>query len=743
MKNKANMKKISKRIATFVCAILCLSTVISICAFSLASCSSSKWAETSSYVKLSKKGDTITAEIPISENVDSKEVYLFGIDPWQSAVDLDGVKPLAEAKVKKDGAKAKIDVGSNLSEMICKGYLFAKKESSGSYTPVTGIYYVTNPEGGAKKDKDAVAAPVKGAVGTVAQLFELGAGSTVVTVNLSDFMCVEGGGGAIPYVWNGLTYYADRAAVEALDKKVRDYTDAGIFVYLEIVQTTPAAELPDRIKSIVFDMPEGKHGYALNMTDREGASRICGMLDLFAERYGSGGANGKASAFIMGRNVNNMTSWYACGLEAEEGLINYAKAVRSAYNILISHNPDGKVYISLDNKWNVSDEANFDVDNMIMRLDGQLGSEGDFFWQVSIEANASDSSDSSIWDDPGADGKSDFISPSNIENLTNLLSVGTYKYAGMQRHVLLNRFSVGGTDEDARAASYAYAYYKCLSQGTVDGLIYDDVNDRFSGLLPDAMGKEKAIAKMVATVDDESCVDLSFVSSLVGDKWERVYNKRSDDSTIRSTVRKTSGNDHSNDGIATVTDFSGGNMFGFKPSVSAKYAELRYSDEKDCPALYAALSSGVEGDKAGVISSALQKDTLEDAGYLGISTKVESTESNAVVTLRLSGYDKKGIEHVFVGETTVAANVWTEVYFDIKDFVKEIDEDTVKVAVMTHSKGAADAVSGLWMSKIVTEAPIKGGFPTWLIIVLIAAVVIAGGVIFVIWFRKNYTFVKE
>ena len=744
MKIKANMKKISKRTATFVCAVLCLATVLAVCVIPLTSCSSNKWVGESAYVELSKKGDTITAEIPISESVDKNtEVYLFGIDPWQNATELNADQLLAEAKVKKENAKAKIEVGSNLSEMLCKGYLFAKKESSGSYTPITGVYYVTEPGIAGKKDKNAESAPVKGAVGTVSQLLDLGAGSTVVTVNLSDLMCVEGGEGSIAYVWDGLTYYASRAAVEALDKKVRDYTDAGIFVYLEIVQTTPASQLPERLQSVVFDVPEGKLGYALNMTDREGASRICGMFDLLAKRYGSGGANGSASAFIIGRNANDMSNWQASGLDPEEGMLNYAKVVRSAYNILLSYNPMGKVYISLNNKWNITDAGGYNVNQMLEVFSLQINSEGDFMWHVSIEANASDVSDSSIWDDAGAEGRSDFISPSNIETLTNQLAAGRYKCAGEQRRVLLNRFVVGGTDEKARAASYAYAYYKCLANGTVDGLMYGNVSNQYAGLLPDALGNASEIATMVATVDDKSCADLSFVSSLIGEKWDRAYEKCSEDSAIRSTVRKTSGNDHSNDGIATITDFSGGNMYGFKASISAKYAELRYSEEKQSPALYAALSPSGVGDRAGVISSSLNKKSLKDAGYLGISTMIESASGNAVVTLRLSGYDKKGIEHVFVGETTVAANAWTDVYFDVEDFVEEIDEDTVTVAVMAHSN-STEGVSGLWMSEIVTEAPMKGGFPVWLIIVLIiAAAVIAGGVIFVRWFRKNYTFVKE
>jgi hypothetical protein len=251
------------------------------------------------------------------------------------------------------------------------------------------------------------------------------------------------------------------------------------------------------------------------------------------------------------------------------------------------------------------------------------------------------------------------------------------------------------------------------------------------------------MAKTVATIDDESAGSLSFVSSLVGEKWNKLYEKYSETSVVRSTQRKTSGNDHSNDGTATLTDFSNGDMYGFKPSISAKYVELRYAEEKNGPALYAALDSEGDGDKAGVISSSLSKKALKDAGYLGISAMVESTDGEAVVTLRLSGYDKKDKEHVFVGETVIKTNEWTEVYFDIEDFIEDIDEDTVTVAVMTDADGSSESEAGLWMSEIVTEAPMKGGFPVWLIIVLVSAAVIGGGVAFVLWFRKNYTFVKE
>ena len=728
MKNKNENKKTLKKIAIFVCAVICLATLLSVCALTLTSCAD-KWTGEAAYVQVSKKGDKINVEIPVGDGVDSKNVFLFGINMWESGAELGGIAPLCEAKVKGSKATAEIEVSGNLSEMLCKGYLFAKRDDAGAFVPLTGVYYATNPgnsHGKNKVDEDGYPTGMKGTVGSVADALDLESSSAVVTVNLSDLMSAEGGKGTIPYVWSGLTYYANRDAIESLDKQIKGYTDAGVYVYLEIVQTTPREKLSGGLKTVVLDAPAGKNGYALNMYDREGASRICGMFDLLAGRYGSGGENGKASAFIIGRNVNNLGQWYA-GDSGDGAVLNYAKAVRAAYNILLAHTPDGRVYISVNNNWNVADSGNFTVRDMMVSFNNQVGTEGDFFWQVAIEANASDPSDSSIWDDPQATGKSDFISPANIETLVNQLSTDMYKCGGMQRHVLLNRFYVGGSDEKYRTASYAFAYYKCLYTGSVDGLLYDAIRESNAAMLG-----------VIAGIDDENCPDLSFVSAVIGEKWDRIYKKLSKDAGIRATERSTNGADHSYDGVTVITDFSSGDTFGFKP-LDADYVELRYSEARGKAALYAPISAG--GERAGVVSSSLSRKALKEVGYLGVTAMIESSATDAVVTLRLSGYDKKGIEHVFVGETTVATGAWTSVYFDVQDFVKKIDSDTVTVSVTTLSQlGETD---GIWLSEMVTEAPMKGGFPMWIIVVLIVLAVVGGCVAFVMWFRKNYTFVRE
>ena len=198
--NEMKTKLTFKKIATFVCAMLCLATVLSVCAVALVSCGSNGSAGDPVRIRTTPRGKTLVAEIPLTEENDSEEVYLFGINFWQDVSRLDECEPLAKAKVKKSVAKAEMDVSENLSEALCKGYVFAKKGDS-KYTPVTGVYYITNPRDADKKAKGVEGEfdePIKGAYGTVSELLELGASSTVVTVNISELMRAEGGKGAIP-----------------------------------------------------------------------------------------------------------------------------------------------------------------------------------------------------------------------------------------------------------------------------------------------------------------------------------------------------------------------------------------------------------------------------------------------------------------------------------------------------------------------------------------------------------------
>ena len=177
MKKIDNVKMTRKRIATFVCALVSLATVLSVCALFFVSCGNKNAQKDSSYVKIKDGGEKLYAAIPVEEGIDKDDVYLFGIDLWRDGL-TSSDKPLAEAKISGNEARAEIDIDGNLSEALCKGYLFARKLAEDAYSPITGIYYVTNPyeaSENSKKNENAASASLKGALGSVSELLDIGA----------------------------------------------------------------------------------------------------------------------------------------------------------------------------------------------------------------------------------------------------------------------------------------------------------------------------------------------------------------------------------------------------------------------------------------------------------------------------------------------------------------------------------------------------------------------------------------
>ena len=62
---------------------------------------------------------------------------------------------------------------------------------------------------------------------------------------------------------------------------------------------------------------------------------------------------------------------------------------------------------------------------------------------------------------------------------------------------------------------------------------------------------------------------------------------------------------------------------------------------------------------------------------------------------------------------------------------------------MVSPENGESAVSGLWLSRIATEAPVKNNV-LGVILVILAVLGAATGIFFLVrWFRKNYVFVKE
>ena len=732
------------RVTSAVFALILLLSLLA-----LSGCASSK-NENKKGAMLKKEGKKISVTASVSS--DKRDVFLFSIESWQSPSDIKEMTPITEAKVRNREAKASFKVEGNLSELLCRGFVFGMEDSEGkTYEPVSDVYYITNPRSvhkGASGDPSAPAGDMKGLIGTPTQLSELGAKKTLVTVDIGRLLRGTGGEGAISFVFNGVSCHVDRKEIEALDTKIKAYNALGITVLLETVQTRSYGELDIEMRNIAFEGATGADGYAFNMLSRDGATRICALFDFITDRYTSG-ENGRIGGMIIGRRVNSFARYYASGLDKETAVKNYVYAVRMAHNLLLSKDPEARVYAALGNNWRFAEVNGISASEMLTTFTNLAENGGDFFWQLCMEANASDNSNSAIWNDNLAEGDPRFISPINLTVLTDLLALSPYQFEGMQRNILLNRFAIGGKDEEKQAASYAYAYYKCLEAGKVDGLIYATATDSVAGTLKQglytymgATSAPKKLGVIFEAVDNEKIGDVAYISGFLGDKWNKLYGEYSSAAVKRIVTRSEDTSDHSGEELNILADFSEGDIGGFVP-VSAKYSELRYSESWGRPVLYTCLAPEFAGDSAGVVSSSIPLEELEEAGYLTFTAMINGSGDGTEIDIRLSGYDKHGVESVFVARSEIRSGEWIEMYYDIEEYIKKIDSDTLTLSITTRSTSADGSVNGLWLARVTTEAPNTEEFPMWIIWTLIGLVAAGGLTAFVIWFRKNYTFVRE
>ena len=80
MKTPRRSESTKKRIATFVCTLVSLATLLSACALFAVSCGNKNTQKDSSFVKIKNGGKTLSVAIPVDEDTDDKDLYLFAID---------------------------------------------------------------------------------------------------------------------------------------------------------------------------------------------------------------------------------------------------------------------------------------------------------------------------------------------------------------------------------------------------------------------------------------------------------------------------------------------------------------------------------------------------------------------------------------------------------------------------------------------------------------------------------------
>lgn len=693
-------------------------------------------------------GESIRIEVALTdgflESYSEKSVYLFELPSvYGGDADLSELDPVAEA-MPRSSMVYTLSLYDGATTRLHASYLVASYDSAAkTYTPLTPPAALSNPE--------ALATPADGSpVGEVslkglvsehpADAIRLGIAHTVVDVPMEQLILSGWQEGAVSYVYGGVTRYLNADALTRLDETVAAYTAAGVEVYLRFTLGSPdGTDVPLGLylPGATATHDDVVKDYAINMTASFSTVVVEGFFDFMADRYATPAEGRRAvSAFILGNRVNDgVTTNHAAGMDLTAYVTNYEKLVRVAYAALVSHNAEGRVYISTDSRRVVTNGRGWDTPAFLAAFAEEASLRGDYGWHVATELYADTPA---VWeDDPEAD--TNHFTARNLGVLTGLLDSAAYSWKDQPRRLLVARFSVpaavvGGAaseeNDNLQAASYAYAYLTCLQNGRVEALIYDVYTDPspvaektdLRGLWrvalddPTADGSEptlrpvstRPLYDVFGLMDTTDASTLSeALTNLIGPAYTKLETALSGKAAAVTTVKGSGSllpyaSDHGK--AALLYGFNDGSLHGFADGGCLTCLELVYSEPLGINTLHARFDRADISQPVGLTVTIPAADLIGGKELIldlyGGQTETSVPGVRPTVTLRLTR-PSKGAVADGAGELRYEASVdgiksgsWQTVTFDVADFASRLDTTDEVILTLTMDYPTDTAPNG-------------------------------------------------
>lgn len=467
--------------------------------------------------------------------------YVISDEVWQ-----DGTVGDVAAKVKIGStAAASFPLNYNTAgSQLSRKFLIAVKQN-GRLVQVSNEHYITNPEAIAQYTTPRMNVGIKGILPDGnklinGELTELGIQQAAYNMPL-DMICSSAEvPGAIPFSYNGQTYYFDRGIIELYDAIVQTLNNQGISVTMVILNQGTGEYSGHLIHPLAKggDCP----GYALNVTDRKSTNHLKAIGAFLGQRYSGKLGCGQIDNWILGNEVNARTSWWYTSSASLDLNVNiYAKAFRIFYNELKSMNANVRLYNSLDQEWNrKSNSGSFLSKDYLDRFNYYMIREGNIDWSLSFHPYNSPLYDAYAWNGPAVWVKNSIKTPyMTMQNLDILIE---YMHqpeflnpAGEVRSISLAE--IGYTSSfgtAAQEASVAYGYLKAASLPDIDAFILfrqtDDSHEMKSYLamgLTDLSGNKKPayeIYKNLGTANEAAAK--ARASEIIGMDIDKMINEK-------------------------------------------------------------------------------------------------------------------------------------------------------------------------------------------------------------------------
>ncbi len=443
-----------------------------------------------------------TDSIPSS---DDGNFYIYADEVWQ-----DGTTGKIVATVSAGtSVSVSFPLEYNTAESnLSRKFLIAVKQG-GQMVQVSDEHYITNPEAIAAYTSPRRDAGIKGVLldltrASREELQALGVKQVVYNMYVDDICSDASVPGAIPFEYNGRTWYFDGDMVGKFDSMIRSLNVYGLQVTMVLLNGGKSEYAMDLIHPTAQggDCP----GYALNVADASGTDHIKAIGAFLGQRYSGRLDHGQVDNWIVGNEVNARTSWWYSSSDSLDYNVNiYVKAFRVLYNELKSANANVNVYNSIDQEWNrKSNPGSFLAKEYLDQFNYYINREGNIDWCLSYHPYNSPLYDPYAWNGPAVWVKEDLSTPyitmQNIDILIDYMHKPQFlNPSGQVRSISLAEIGYTSSfGDEAQEASIAYGYLKAASLPDVDAFMLfrqtDDAHEMESNLalgLYDLNGNKK------------------------------------------------------------------------------------------------------------------------------------------------------------------------------------------------------------------------------------------------------------
>ena len=737
-----------KRTGIFILALITVMTLLSV--FIAAD---SNTSATFNKIEINREKDSLKLDISVDselvEEYKGKDLYLFELRPENTVDNLSSITPLLIGQINKKVVVANLEF---TKAKLYSSYVVTVKADDGSFVPLSGRGYITNPEILAQNNLPFPEKNTKKGlvtqIGSDAQY--LGAAHTTISIDLNEYMHASYRENSIAYINGGQTFYFPLDKINALDHKVKVLTESGMNVYFNIILGKDNGSG----LSSVFPLCGGSDAsyYAINTDTVSSVRYYTAFCEFITSRYSKTSQNGFVPGYILGYEVDSVNWNYAGEIPFDEYVQSFENAYRILYSAAKSTHSESRVFVSVSNIFNTTENTpnSYGYKAFLDEFSKSVKAGGDIDWSLAVNPYPSDFANTEFWADERATSSLDteFLTVKNLNVLSEYMHTEPMLYGGDTRNIIIAEFGLSGNFDDAKnndcqAAAYALAYAIVDKNPDIDAFIYYRQTDypgesaKFGLWTSIATGSlspvnKKAIYTIFKYADTDDYLEglnmaKAFCPTELYDEYVKDYTPTSRrltyesipvvKSDIRPTFKET-----------TLFDLSLGSADGFYPANSCSFVELRQvSADSPETRLYARMNP-VSGNTYMGISRMLDENKQIDGSFLTLKFKAVTPQTETVnVMLRLDGFED-GIPAVYEGVVQTNSNEDSELSFKIADFVKKTDGDirSLKLWFKPSTGSLSDGEYGLWLESVSLHK--KTGldlFVTVFISFIIIAVVVA------------------